>query len=220
MTNIRKMTRGEEVANAISHGIGAALAVAALTLLVVFASIRGSAWHIVSFALYGTSLVVLYTFSTLAHATKNPATKSRLVAFDQISIFLLIAGTYTPLTLVALHGPVGWVLFGIEWGLALTGIAVKTAFPEKFYTDFRIVATLAYIAMGIPILFLLRHLLKVMPVGGIVWLVLGGVCYILGTVFFLLQKHKYLHLVWHILVLAGSLCHFFCVMFYVLPIKV
>lgn len=220
MTNIRQMTTGEEIANAISHGIGALLSVAMLVLLVVFAGKNGNAWHIVSFALFGAAMVILYTFSTLAHAVQTPEAKRTLVTFDQISIFLLIAGTYTPFTLIVLHGALGWTLFGLEWALAITGIVLKAVFVDKFYKEFRLVATLFYLAMGWPIVFLIGKVATVMPANGLVWLLAGGACYTLGVVFFLLQKHKYLHFIWHLLVMGGSICHFFCVILYVLPIKV
>ncbi len=204
-------SRGHDLANSIIHGVGTVLAVAGLVLLVVFASLRATAWHIVSCSIYGTTLVLLYTSSTLYHSFRSPRVKKVLRSIDHASIYLLIAGSYTPFTLVTLRGAWGWSLFGVVWALALAGIALKVFFTGRF----RLVSTLVYAGMGWMVVVAIRPLLQHMPAGGIAWLLAGGLAYTLGIVFYVWKRLPYHHAIWHLFVLAGSLFQYFAIMFYV-----
>jgi len=204
---------GEEIANSITHGIGAALSVAGLTLLVVLAAIYGDAWRVVSFSVYGSTLVILYLASTLYHSIQHPKVKPILRIFDHASIYLLIAGTYTPFTLVSMRGTWGWTIFGIVWGLAIVGIIFKTFFIGRFEN----LSTAAYVLMGWVVVIAFKELLVSLSTGGIIWLVIGGVTYTLGVIFYAWEKLPYNHAIWHLFVLGGSLCHFFAILFHVLP---
>lgn len=205
-------TLRQEIANSVTHGIGTALSVAGLTLLVVLASFRGSARHIVSVAVYGSTLVLLYLASTLYHAIPHLGAKRVLKIIDHSAIFLLIAGTYTPYTLISLRGPWGWSLFGTVWGLALVGVLFKLFFTGRYER----LSTAIYLLMGWIIAVALRPLAMALPTGGVVLLLLGGVAYSGGVIFYV-QERRYSHAVWHVFVILGSLCHFFSVLFYVLP---
>ncbi len=215
MRSINSMgyTMGEEIANSVTHGIGAALSVAGLTLLVVLAAIYGDVWRVVSFSIYGSSLILLYLASTLYHSIQHHKVKRILRIFDHAAIYLLIAGTYTPFTLVSMRGPWGWSLFGVVWGLALMGVAFKTLFIGRYEK----IATAAYVLMGWLVIVAFKQMMLTIPPGGIVWLVLGGVAYTLGVIFYAWDKLPYNHAIWHLFVLAGSICHFFAILFYVLP---
>ena len=205
-------SRKEEIVNINSHGFGLLLSVVGLVLLVVFASFKGTVWHIVSFAIYGTSLVVLYLASTLFHASQNPKSRKRLNVFDHASIYLLIAGTYTPFTLVTLQGGWGWSIFGIIWGLAILGVILKLFFTGKF----NFLSTIVYIFMGWLILIAIVPLVHSFPFYGLMWLIAGGVLYSIGAVFFLIEKIPYNHAIFHFFVLGGSACHFVAVFNYIL----
>lgn len=215
MQNISKYTIPEEIANAVTHGIGVLLAAAALSILVVFATLYGNVWYIVSFSVYGATLVILYLVSTLYHSFQNPKVKQIFRIMDHSSIYLLIAGTYTPFTLTTLRGPVGWTVFGVIWGLALVGILFKVFFINKF----RILSTLIYIAMGWAIVFAMKPMLAVFPPNGMKFLVIGGILYTLGGILYVFKKIKFSHAVFHLFILAGSICHFFSILLYVLPLK-
>lgn len=206
--------RMEEVMNAVTHGIGTLLAVAGLVLLTVFAYLYGDIWHIVSFSIYGTTLVLLYLTSTLYHSFTNERLKYIFKILDHSAIYLLIAGTYTPFTLVPLHGVLGWTVFGLVWGLAALGIALKVFFVGRF----KIVSTICYVAMGWFIVIAIKPLLATVSTMGIVWLIVGGLFYTLGSVFYMWNKLPYNHAIWHLFVLAGSISHFIAVFIYVLPI--
>lgn len=206
-------TLREEIANAITHGIGAALSIAALVLLLVFSIQYGDVWHIVSFTIYGTSLILLYTFSTLLHAIQNIRAKNIFEILDHSAIYLLIAGTYTPFLLVTIRGPLGWTLFGIVWGMALIGIVLKIFWVKRFI----ILSTLFYIFMGWLILFAIKPLYQNMEFSGLVWLFIGGVFYTVGCVFYVWRGFPFHHAVWHMFVLFGSIAHFFAVL-HVLPV--
>ncbi|HVS51075.1 MAG TPA: hemolysin III family protein [Opitutaceae bacterium] len=206
-------TPREELANALTHGAGLALSIAALALLVTFASRHGDAWHVTSVAIFGATLVLLYTTSTLYHAFRRAGVKRVLRKFDHAAIFLLIAGTYTPFALVSMRGPWGWSLFGIVWLLAAAGIALKFWFTGRF----RVGSTLIYLAMGWLIVIALRPMIAAVAPNGLWWLLAGGLCYTGGTVFYLWRRLPYHHAVWHLFVLGGSACHFFAVFGYVLP---
>ncbi len=191
------------------------LAIAALVLLIVFAAIYGNVWHVVSFSIYGTTLVLLYLSSTLYHGIQNQRWKAILRVVDHSAIFLLIAGTYTPFTLVTLREHGGWVIFGIIWGLALTGIAYKIFFINRHV----VISTLFYLLMGWLIVFSIRDLVENLPANGIVLLLAGGLSYTLGMIFYAGRERLLMHAIWHLFVLGGSICHFFAVLLYVLPLK-
>lgn len=205
-------TPREELANVITHGVGVVLSVAGLALLVTFAAMRGDAWQVVSAAVFGTTLVLLYTFSTLYHACRDAGIKRLLRKLDHAGIFLLIAGTYTPFLLVSLRGPWGWSLLGVVWGLGLVGVALKFWLTGRF----SVLSTLIYIGMGWLVLIVLRPLLEVVPPGGFRLLLAGGFCYTGGVVFYLWKRLPYHHAVWHLFVLAGSACHWAAVFGYVI----
>ncbi len=199
---------GEEIANAITHGIGALLAIAALVILIVKAAQEGDARHVVSFSVFGSSMVILYISSTLYHALVGVRTKKVFRKFDHMSIFLLIAGTYTPFCLAALKGWIGWTIFGVIWGLAVIGIVLKALFTGKM----EMLSTIAYVLMGWVILFAIKPLYDSVSGLCFTYLVLGGVSYTLGTFFFIKDKRPYFHSIWHLFVLGGSVMHFFAVM--------
>lgn len=203
----------EELANSITHAIGVALSLAALVILVVYAAMQGDGWKIVSFSIYGTSLVLLYTASTLYHSFTSERAKHYLKIFDHAAIYLLIAGTYTPFLLVMIRGAWGWTLFGIIWGLAIVGIIFKLFFVHRF----RIVSTIIYLLMGWLIIVAFRPLIANVPENGLYWLLAGGLSYSFGVIFYLWEKIPYHHAIWHLFVLGGSIFHFFAVLFYVLP---
>ena len=205
----------EEVMNAVTHGIGTLLAVAGLVLLTVFAYLYGTIWHVVSFSIYGTTLVLLYLASTLYHSFTNERLKYIFKILDHSAIYLLIAGTYTPFTLVPLHGVLGWTVFGLVWGLAILGIALKVFFVGRF----KVISTLCYILMGWFIIIAIEPLIATVATLGIMWLIIGGLFYTLGSFFYLWNKLPYNHAIWHLFVLAGSISHFIAVFFYVLPIR-
>jgi hemolysin III len=198
----------EEIANAVTHGIGALLAIAALVLLVVFSALQGSAWHVSSFAIFGSTMVVLYVMSTLYHSLTHIRAKKLFRKFDHMSIFLLIAGTYTPFCLTALRGWLGWTIFGIVWACAIGGIIVKAFHTGKG----ALISTVLYIIMGWIIIFFIRPVYETMSAEGFSFLLLGGAFYTLGAFFFIREKIPYNHSIWHLFVLAGSTFHFFSVL--------
>lgn len=206
---------GEEIANSITHGIGAGLSIAGLTLLVVLAVMNGNIYQIVSFSIYGATLTILYLASTLYHSFQQPKVKQVFRIFDHASIFLLIAGTYTPLLLVGVRGTLGWALLVIIWGLALLGIGFKALFINRFQK----VSVLAYVLMGWLSVVALKEMIANIPTGGLIWLGAGGVIYTLGTIFYAMKKYRYTHTVWHVFVLGGSICHFFAILFYLAPAR-
>ncbi len=209
----KKYSKGEEIANSITHGIGVALAIAALVILVVFAAINGDPWRVVSFSIFGSSMICLYLASTFYHAFTNPKIKNVLKVFDHASIYLLIAGTYTPFLLINLRGSWGWSLFGVIWGLAIAGIIFKIFFVHKFNK----ISTFIYILMGWMIVIAMKQMFATIDFKGIIWLFIGGLSYTIGTIFYLNKKMKFSHAIWHLFVLGGSICHFFAILFYVLP---
>ncbi|MCK5638334.1 MAG: hemolysin III family protein [Flavobacteriaceae bacterium] len=206
----------EEKLNVISHALGLVLSIIALVLLVVYSSTYGSAKHIVSFSIYGASLIVLYSASTFYHYSKNPKLRKRLNIFDHAAIYILIAGTYTPFTLVILKGWIGWTIFGVSWGLALTGVILKLFYTGKYDK----ISTIAYVLMGWVIIFALKPLINNFPLKGLLWLLAGGIFYTVGAILYSFKNMKYNHVIFHIFVLLGSFCHFMAVFFYVLPAKI
>lgn len=218
---IGRFTSQEEIANFISHFAGAILAGIMLTLMVVASAIKGNAWHIVSTAIFGSTMVLLYFASAVAHGLpKNTKGKQVFFIIDQAAIFLLIAGTYTPIALVALHGTLGWVLFGLQWAMALAGILMKVLSPNRVEAGVDILGIIIYVLMGCMLLIVIVPIIKTLPTMGFLWIIIGGACYILGIFFYRKAKFKHAHLIWHLMVLAGSISHFFAIFFYVIPISV
>ena len=206
----------EEIANSVTHGIGLLLSIIGLVVLVVLAKkIHGGAWRIVSFSIYGSSLVILYAASTLYHSFSFSSGRINYIfkIIDHSAIYLLIAGTYTPFTLVSLRGAWGWTFFGTIWGLALAGIMFKVFFVKRFL----ILSTVTYLTMGWLAVIAAYPILKNIPLGGIVWLVMGGLLYSVGVIFHFFDKLPFHHAIWHLFVLGGSVCHYFAILFYVLP---
>jgi hemolysin III len=193
----------EEFANALTHGAGAIASIVALVILVVLAARSGDPFRITSVAIYGVTLLTLYIASTLYHAARRPVVKARLKVFDHSAIFLLIAGTYTPFTLGVLRGGWGWSLFGVVWGLAAIGITLKLFFTGRF----RLVSTLAYIAMGWLAVMAAGPFMHRLQPAALAWLVAGGLAYTAGTPFYQRARFRYSHAVWHLFVLGGSICH-------------
>lgn len=204
---------GEEVANAVTHGIGALLSIAALALMVTFAALNGDAWTVTSVSIYGATLIVLYTSSTLYHGITIPSVKHHLQKLDHATIFLLIAGTYTPFTLVSLRGPWGWSLFGIVWGIAVFGVVLELGWTHLS----RKISTALYLGLGWIVLIAIGPMLDSVEPGGLILLLLGGVSYSLGVVFYVWKSMSYHHAIWHLFVMLGSLLHFFSVFYYVIP---
>lgn len=212
MANTYVYSRREEVANAVTHGIGALLSVAALTLLVVYASLKGTAWHVTSFTIYGATMLMLYTASTLVHSFREGKIKDLFETLDHSCIYLFIAGTYTPIMLTVLRGPLGWSLFGIVWGIAVAGVVFKAFFTKRFL----FLSTLFYVLMGWMVVFAWGPLQAALQPGGLRLLVAGGILYTLGSVFYVWRAFRYHHAVWHVFVVAGSACHFFAILLYLL----
>lgn len=204
---------GDEMASSIIHGIGIGLSIAGLVLLVVQAVVRGTASDILASSVYGTSLILLYTASTLYHSFQGEVARRWLRTCDHIAIFLLIAGSYTPFTLITLHGTWGWSLFAIVWTLALVGSALELGWLKRY----RKLAVLLYVAMGWVGIVAFRPLLAHLQTGGMVLLLAGGAAYTLGVPFYVARKLPYHHSIWHFFVLTGSVLQFLAVFFYVLP---
>jgi hemolysin III len=204
---------GDELASSVIHGIGIVLSIAGLAVLIMHASSHGSGSDVLASAVYGISLIMLYTASTLYHSIRAESARRVLRTLDHIAIFLLIAGTYTPFTLIALRGTWGWSLFGIVWSLALLGTALELGMLKRY----RRLAVLLYVAMGWVGIVAFRPLLAHLQTGGMVLLLAGGAAYTLGVPFYLWRKLPYHHSVWHFFVLAGSVLQFLAVFFYVMP---
>lgn len=205
-------SKGEEIANAITHGIGVILSIAGLVLLIVFSALNGTGLHVVSFTIFGATMVILYTSSTLVHALPPGKAKDLFEIFDHSSIYLFIAGTYTPFTLLAIKGSLGWSMFGVIWGLAIAGIVFKAYFVKKFLFT----STILYLLMGWMVVLGWKGIVENMAHGGVVLLVAGGLCYTIGTIFYMWRAFKYHHMVWHLFVLAGTICHYFCVLLFLI----
>ena len=197
--------------NVATHGIGLILALVAVPVLIVLAANAGDAWHIVGVSIYGASLIALYAASTFYHSAANPRNKHVLRIVDHSAIFLLIAGTYTPFTLVNLRGAWGWTLLGLVWSIALLGILWKLVHVERYV----IVSTILYIAMGWLAVIATRPLFRSVPLGGLAWLLAGGLAYTLGVAFFGWSRFRFNHGIWHVFVLVGSACHYVAIAGYV-----
>mgnify|MGYP000543906258 CR=1 FL=1 len=211
----RVVTIGEEIVNSITHGIGAALSVAGLTLLVVLAVLSGNVRQVVSFSIYGASLIILYLASTLYHSFQKPEVKRVLKIIDHAAIYLLIAGTYTPFLLVGVQGAWGWTMLVLIWGLAILGISFKVFFIHRFQK----VSVMAYVLMGWLSVLIIKSLLENIAVGGLIWLAVGGAAYTVGVIFYAMKRIPYMHGVWHLFVLGGSICHYFAVLLYLVPLR-
>ncbi|MHB9093490.1 MAG: PAQR family membrane homeostasis protein TrhA [Eubacteriales bacterium] len=215
METTKGYSLAEEIFNALTHGLGAVFAIAALTLLIVFASLYGNARHIVSVTIYGTTLVLLYLASTLYHSFTNAKVKHIFKILDHSAIFLLIAGTYTPFLLVTLRGALGWVLLSVVWAFAIIGIIHKVFFVKRY----KILSTIIYLVMGWLIVVVMKPLIAALPASGFRLLLAGGILYTLGSVFYIRKSKAFSHGIWHLFVLGGSVCHFLSVLLYVLPVQ-
>lgn len=213
MANTHVYTLREEISHAISHGIGAALSLGGLPVLIVMAALQGTVWHVVSFSIFGASMFLLYLSSTLVHSFPEGRAKHIFDIFDHSAIYVFIAGTYTPFLLTILRGPLGWTMFGVMWGLTALGILFKVFFVKRFLY----LSTLLYILMGWLIVIAWKPLTAVFPAEGITLLVTGGVLYSVGAIFYVWRGFHFHHFVWHLFVLAGSILHYFAILIYLLP---
>lgn len=209
-TVLTRYSPKEELWSCIIHGIGIALGVAALSILATFSSIYSDVWSIVSTVIFGSSMILLYTASTLYHAAKNDKYRRILKKFDHISIYYLIAGSYTPFMLVNLRGALGWSIFGIIWGLALLGTTLKLLSDGN---GAKLWSICLYLAMGWLVVFASKTLFAHLPTIGIVFLILGGMAYTLGVLFYINKKKAYTHAIWHFFVLLGTVMHFFAILY-------
>lgn len=201
---VNRYTIKEEIFSSITHGVGAVLSLAALVILVYFAGTKGDVWRVVSFSVYGFTLFFLYLSSTLYHSILIEKVKKVFRVFDHVSIYLLIAGSYTPITLVAMRGAWGWTIFGVIWGLALLGIVLNIISIEKT----KIVSTILYVLMGWLIIIAVKPMLQMVPTGLFAWLLGGGILYTLGVIFYVCRKIPFNHGIWHLFVLGGSVLHY------------
>ncbi|MFA9389253.1 MAG: hemolysin III family protein [Prolixibacteraceae bacterium] len=211
-----RFSKGEELANAISHGIGLFLAVAGTSVMLIFAAFMGDAWMIAGTAVFGLTLILLYFSSTMNHSLAEGKAKDFFHNFDQIAIYLLIAGTYTPLALSIIRHDWGWLMFGIEWGLALAGLLVKAFIPNKFERGVNIFVIISYVLMGWLLLFFLVPLLRHLTTTSVILIFAGGLFYTLGIIFFKMERLKFSHLIWHLMVIGGSVCHWIAIFLFVL----
>lgn len=207
--NRRQLTVAEEVVNGITHGIGALLSIAGLVVLIITASMHGDAWHITSFTIFGISLVVLYTSSTLYHSFSGKKLKDLFARFDHAAIFMLIAGTYTPFLLTTIRGPLGWTFFGIIWAVAITGMVIRSIYLFRF----RRLMVFIYLVMGWMFIFMINSMIKNLPPLSLAFLFAGGLSYSIGVIFYAWRKLPFGHGIWHLLVLGGSITHFFAVLY-------
>lgn len=205
----RPSTKSEEVLNILTHGIGIGLAIAALTLLVVFASIKGDPWAIVSCAIFGVTMFTLYFGSTMCHATIGKKSECFFEVWDSVAIYALIAGTYTPFLLVNLRGALGWTVFGILWAVVVFGSIMKMRSPKQ-QPKWMVVL---YLIMGWTLLFILPAMIRNIPERGLWFILAGGLSYTIGVIFYVWRKLKYAHVIWHLFVIGGSVCFFFAVLF-------
>lgn len=211
----KRYSLGEEIFNAVSHGTGGLLAIAGTVVLIVLCAVYSDAWAVVSSCIYGASLIILYTMSTLYHAISNERAKRFFRIMDHNTIFFLIAGTYTPFTLVSLRGKIGWVLFFVVWIAAAVGIALNSVDLEKY----RKPSIVCYVAMGWVIIFAIKPMLEAVPKNSLVFLLVGGILYTVGIIFYAMKKLKYFHSVWHLFTVAGSVFHYFSVMLAIVDFK-
>jgi hemolysin III len=218
-TEISRFSKKEEMANAISHFSGAILSVVALILMLIKSIQFGDTLHIVSSAVFGSSMIILYMSSTMTHYLEQGRVKNFFFSMDKIAIYLLIAGTYTPLALIALAGPLGWTIFGIEWAIAVAGSVIVLRKPVSFETGVNAISVITYVVMGWLILIAIVPLIRMMPTEGWVLVLVGGALYSLGVYFYKRCHFRQHHLVWHLFVIAGNAAHFLAIYLYVLPGK-
>lgn len=204
----RSLTIGEEIFNSVTHGIGTLLSIAALVILIVFAAIKGNTWHVVSFSIFGSTMVVLYLASTLYHSFTKENIKNLFARLDHAAIFLFIAGTYTPYLLTVLRGALGWTLFGVIWGLAMIGVVIRSI----YLTRFRKLMVWVYLLMGWMFIATIVPIIRNLSTLSLIFLFVGGLCYSLGVIFYSWRDLKYGHGIWHLFVLGGSIMHFFSVL--------
>lgn len=209
----KRYSLGEEIFNSVSHGVGTIFGIVGCTAIVIFAYLYGNAWTVASCAVYGATLIILYTMSTLYHSITNRTAKHILQIFDHCTIFLLIAGTYTPYTLVTMRGPVGWTIFGVVWACAVLGIILNAIDMRKF----KKFSMVCYVLSGWTMIFAVKYLFSALPKGGIILLFAGGIAYTLGIIFYKMKRYKYMHSIWHLFVLLGSVLQYFSILFYVVP---
>jgi hemolysin III len=202
----------EERLNALTHGVGALLALVGLIILIAASRLHGDIWRLVSSCIYGASLVLLYLASTLYHSFTDEKLKYIFKIFDHAAIYVLIAGTYTPFLLVLFRGAAGWTFLGVVWGLALIGVVFQVFYVNRF----KLLSTICYMGMGWLMILLLKPLVAALPTSGLYWLIGGGLLYTVGALFYLFRWFPYNHMVWHLFVLAGSAAHFITVYYYVL----
>jgi hemolysin III len=205
----------EEFANCVTHGIGLLMSLAGFVTLVALAYLRGSAWHIIGCVIYGLTLIAVYATSTLYHSFQKPRLKHIFLIADQVAIYLLIAGTYTPFMLVNLRGPWGWTLLTLVWALAICGVGCRVGMAERGEAF----TMPLYLAMGWLAIIAVKPIFASVPLGGLAWIGAGGLAYMIGLIFFAWKSLPFHHTIWHLFVIVGSVCHYFAVMFYVLPAK-
>ncbi len=214
IAKVNNQCMGEEIANAISHGVGTMLAIAGTAVAIVYAYLFGDAMSIVCAALYGAGLIILYLSSTLYHSLTNIKAKKVFQVFDHCSIFILILSSYIPISLSLIRGPLGWWLFGFNAACTVLGVVLNAISVKKFHK----LSMVLYLLMGWSVVFVAYPVLSRIPIAGLVLLVTGGICYTGGIAFFAMKKPRYMHSVWHIFVLAGSILHYFAFLFYALPV--
>lgn len=210
-TPLSEYSLKEELVHSITHGVGILLSIAALVVMVSFAAMSGDPYRIVSVSIFGSTLVLLYAASTVYHSVRSPGAKRVWQALDHASIFVLIAGTYTPIVLVSLRGTIGWTLFGVVWGLAVMGVLFKLFLVERY----QVASVFVYLGMGWLGILVIKPTFDALHMGGTTWLAAGGLAYTVGVLFYAWSRLPYNHAIWHIFVMTGSVCHFFCVLFFV-----
>ena len=213
LKNHVNQTQVEEIVNSLLHLVGAALGIAALAILVVLSAEQRDTYKVVGCTIFGITLILMYSASALYHAVRKPFWKRIYKIVDHSAIYLLIAGTYTPILLVTLHGAWGWTLFGIIWGLALGGLIFKFFFTGRF----EYASTIIYLGMGWLAIVAIKPIYHALPADGLAWLAAGGLSYTLGVVFYMWDRLHFGHAIWHLFVLGGSICHFFLILYYVVP---
>ena len=207
---------GEEIFSSVTHGIGALIGIAALVLMVVFAARAHNVYGVVSGSIYGSTMILLFTMSTLYHAIQAPRAKKVFRVIDHCSIYLLIAGTYTPVMLCTVRQHGGWAMFGVVWGVSILGIVLNSINLEKF----KVISLISYIVLGWAVVTMWSPMRAGLPMAGIWLLISGGLVYMVGVVFYCLKKIPYMHSIWHLFVLGGSILHFLCILLYVMPVKI
>ncbi len=218
MTNVEKFneqTIGEEIGNAVTHGVGAVFSILGTAFLIVWSVFVSNVWGVVSSCIFGGSLIILYTMSTLYHSLTNKKAKKVFQVFDHCSIFILILGTYTPFCLVQLRGFIGWALWGFNAVLTVLGVVFNSISVKKWHK----VSLIVYLLMGWSIVMAIKPAMEVITLPAFIFLLAGGLFYTVGVIFYKARKPRFMHMIWHLLVLLGSICHYFWVLFYVLPIR-